>query len=231
MKKIYILSLFIFYNITCNSQNFTTYTEFKKSLNVPYVIQPTWNTCQATCLKMYAMYLDTYGESMFEFGDKSVEEIYNEINTGFERPINKKNSWTNFVWWLNKTNGYDTFHLINTPKEEEAIDYITSSIDLGYPVLVSTNHLYSDGHIILVIGYSISDESCEFICHDPYGEFHPELLSEYFSETRYSFAQTNSDGSNEGVGKAINLTLNGIKRLRRDSHNSDKFILIGKKHY
>ncbi|MGD9853086.1 MAG: hypothetical protein AB7T38_17705 [Nitrospirales bacterium] len=54
-------------------------------------------------------------------------------------------------------------------------------MDRGYPVMVSTNHARTSGHIILAIGYEtgtgIRNPDIKFICHDTYGKFDPQLLS------------------------------------------------------
>lgn len=202
-----------------------------KVLSVPYKVQPTSNTCQSTCLKMCTMYMqDELGYS-FTGIPKEIEQIYKEINIGNERPVKKRNAWKNFVWWLNKETGSSMFSLKITEDEAEATEYIIQSINNGFPVILSTNHMRTKGHIIMVIGYqnyipNQSNPDLKFVCHDPYGTFHPDLASNLYGKNRYDYGQTNIDGSEEGVGKGVLLGLGALKRIRSDRHNTDRFAMI-----
>ena len=77
--------------------------EMRKALAVPYYTQPTPITCQSTCLKMYSKYLETK-RSMSNIGaNKNIEDIWKEINTGTERPVQVRNSYTlNHLFWEGK---------------------------------------------------------------------------------------------------------------------------------
>lgn len=81
---------------------------------------------------------------------------------------------------------------------------VLRSIDAGSPVLVSTNHARTSGHIILVIGYEPMSrrDGREFICHDPYGKFDPEVGSRLFGQRRFEGGMSTSDGQH-GPGEGV----------------------------
>ena len=193
-------------------------SQIEKILDVPYKTQPTNNTCQATCLKMYSMFMKDKLIYGFQ-NDKSIGDIYYEINRGVGRPLEAINAWSNFVWWLNKEANSSMFDLKQAADKNEAAAHIINSINNGFPVMLSTNHMRTAGHIILVIGYkdnvsipSNVGNSLQFICHDPFGAFHPSLLSEYYGKKRYALGACNIDGSEEGAGKGVLLDLDCIFR-------------------
>jgi hypothetical protein len=205
--------------------------EMRKTLAVPYYIQPTPITCQSTCLKMYSKYLETK-RAMSNIGaNKTIEDIWKEINTGTERPAQVRNSYTNMKWWLEKYFHPTKFEIKSTIDADNAIEQVATSIDRGYPVMVSTNHDRTAGHIILVIGYAgyaqnRGNPNVQFICHDPYGKFDPQLASRQYGKRRYESGMSLQTGGEFGPGKAIQYDYDGIRRIRQDKHSSGKFYLI-----
>ncbi len=202
-----------------------------KILKVPYLTQPTAITCQSTCLKMTAMYFQELFQASLIGAEKAIEQIWEEINYSIERPSPNRNDWVNFVWWLNN-NIPDTLFKVNKTRDEvEAVSYIVESINNEYPIIMSTNHTRTKGHIVLIIGYinytpNQSDEDFRLICHDPYGAFFPELNSKLYGAKRYDTGMTNADGSEEGVGKGVGISTQSIKRNRKDLHSSGEFVMI-----
>lgn len=204
----------------------------ERVLDVPYKTQPTNNTCQATCLKMYAMFMKDKLIYGFQ-NNKSIDDIYSEVNAGSNRPVKARNAWRNFTWWLNREASLPLFELKQTTDKNEAAAHIINSIDNGFPVLLSTNHLRTTGHIILIVGYKDNlssptdiENSLQFICHDPFGAFHPSLLSEYYGDKRYELGACKIDGSEDGAGRGVLLDLDHLKRSRADVHNTNQFVMI-----
>jgi len=100
--------------------------------------------------------------------------------------------------------------------------------------MVSTNHDRTAGHIILIIGYRQSiggpvSQNVEFVCHDPYGKFDPQLGSKQFGARRYEGGMSLAAGSEEGPGKGVVYDNDGIRRVREDKHSCGKFYLISAK--
>jgi hypothetical protein len=221
MKQIHLLLSLLFLSSISIAQ--TT-----KVLDVPYKTQPTNNSCQSTCLKMAAMY-----HNMSGINDKSISSIYKEINEGEARPVKQKNAWDNIVWWLNLYNDTPSFSLLKTKNEAEAIEYIVKCINNNSPVIISTNNFKTKGHLVLIVGYknyipNQSNPDSRFICHDPYGQFFPELHSDLYGPKRYEFGMSLPDGSEDGVGKGVEITPTTLKRFRDDKHHTDYFVMIGK---
>lgn len=221
MKKIHLLLSLVFFSSISIAQT-------SKVLEVPYKTQPNNYSCQSTCLKMMAMYHD-----MSSTKDKSIESIYKEINDGEARPIKQKNAWDNIVWWLNLYNDAPSFSLVKTKNEVEAIEYIVKCINNNSPVIISTNNFKTKGHLVLIVGYTNyianqSNPNLRFICHDPYGQFFPELHSDLYGPNRYDFGMSLPDGSEKGVGKGVEITPTTLKRFRDDTHHSDYYVMIGK---
>ena len=200
-------------------------------LDVPYLSQPDPITCQSTCMKMVAMYFQEKSGAKMPATEKSIKQIWDEINSGNSRPSSERNSWTNFVWWFNKNIPDKKFKKKETADETAAIPYIIEAINRGNPVLLSTNHTRTKGHIILVIGYAnyVPNQSTadfRLICHDPYGAFDPELASILFGKNRYIIGKSNVDGSEDGPGKGVSLSPDSIKRNRKEFHSAGKFVMI-----
>jgi hypothetical protein len=199
-------------------------------LDVPYYTQPTSNTCQSTCLKMYGEYLAKRSMQSSIVQGMSINEIWEEINGSAERPSQIRNSYQNFVWWLKKYFAQYQFSIKETKNTPEAVNYVVQKIDEGFPVMVSTNHANSSGHIILVVGYRNKQEylnsALEFICHDPYGKFNPQLGSDLYGGKRYTQGISLFQGGEVGPGKAVIYNYEGIQRIRSDKHSSGTFFLI-----
>lgn len=210
-----------------------------KILEVPYFVQPTHNTCQSTVLKMYAQYLAYYHNLSSEGAAKSIGAIQKELKTDKKRPhkVGSKGYLfhVNLMWWLEKYFPSLDFNKITTTAQKQAIKKIKQSINLGFPVIVSTSHARTKGHIILAVGYEsvfkLGKWKTRFICHDPYGKFNPALKSNLFGSdkrknNRYSGGMTLLDGSHDGPGKEVNYNIKGVMRARKGDKRYGKFELI-----
>jgi len=205
-----------------------------KILDVPYFAQPTSVTCQSTCLKMFAEYMERKMLMSSRGAAKTVNEIWKEINEDPNRPSKTKNSYDNFRWWLQKYFSPLGFEVKSSKSTDEAIRLMVRYIDHGYPVMVSTNHSRTDGHIILVIGYenfdpSMSSPAVKFVCHDPNGKFNPGLQSKLFGKRKLEGGMSLAKGGESGPGKGVRYDYDGIRRLRKDQHSSGTYFLISAK--
>lgn len=201
-----------------------------KVLDVPYLTQPTPITCQSTCLKMFGVHLAKKSSMSSLVQGKSISDIWKEINESSDRPSQLRNSYQNMVWWLKKYFPQYKFSVRDTRNTSEAMSHIVKKIDEGFPVMVSTNHSRTSGHIILVVGYtnkqSNMSSEIEFICHDPYGKFDPQLGSNLYGKRRYSEGQTLAQGGEVGPGKGVVYNHEGIQRIRSDKHSNGTYFLI-----
>ncbi len=203
-------------------------------LNVPYLTQPTPITCQSTCLKMFGMYLAGLYYMSSPVQGISILDIWKDINEGAGRPSHDRNSYQNMAWWLHKYFPNLNFTVKTSRHVDEAVSYIVNSIDNGFPVMVSTNHSRTDGHIILVVGYkdyySGQISNAKLVCHDPYGKFNPEVLSTQYGVTGQKRGLEGGysliNGGEVGPGKAVVYSHEGIRRIRTDKHSSGTFFLI-----
>ena len=136
-------------------------------------------------------------------------------------------------WWLEKYFSPQKFEVSETISVDTAIARVKSKIDAGFPVMVSTNHDRTAGHIILVVGYQSMpgpvSGGVEFICHDPYGKFDPQLASKQFGRRRFEGGASLVGGGESGPGKAVLYDYEGIRRVRDDKHSSGKFFLVSAK--
>ena len=202
----------------------------EKILDVPYFTQPTSNTCQSTCLKMFGHYLAGRLAMSSMVHGQPITGIWKEINESEERPSQVRNSYQNMVWWLNKYFPSYNFLVKETRNTDEAMLYVVNKINAGFPVMVSTNHSRTSGHIILVIGYknhyANQSSSVEFVCHDPYGKFDPQLGSNTFGTRRYSEGRSVMEGGEVGPGKSVTYNNQGIRRIRADKHSNGTYFLI-----
>src|SRR5437870_1290666 len=78
-----------------------------KILDVPYLTQPTPITCQSTCLKMYAKYLEQKLQMSSLGAEKTVQEIWKEINEDPNRPSKVRNSYDNFSCGCRSISAHD----------------------------------------------------------------------------------------------------------------------------
>lgn len=69
---------------------------YTKILDVPYFAQPTPITCQSACFKMYAKYMEQKVQMSSLGAEKTVHEIWKEINEDPNRPSKVRNSYDNF---------------------------------------------------------------------------------------------------------------------------------------
>ena len=203
-----------------------------KSLNVTYYVQPTSITCQSTCLKMYAKYLESHFGMSNEGAAKSIQDIWTEINTGAERPVQYRNHYTNMIWWLDKYFQPLKFYRKTTKKPDEATKLIIKSIDHGFPLIASTNHSRTSGHIIMIIGYKNYSlvqknyDNVEFICHDPYGKFNNSLNSKLYGKKRFDGGMSLIGGGNTGPGEGIAYSSNSIRRMRENRYGYMNYRLL-----
>jgi hypothetical protein len=194
-------------------------------LDVPYFTQPTPITCQSTCLKMMALYYDRrLGQVPLQ---RDILEIWKAINTSDDRPSTIRNSYQNMVWWLNREFPSLSFGVSRTGDAHTARKHILDALDARAPVMVSTNHARTAGHIILVIGYlgMTTTEGAEFVCHDPYGRFDPQVDSKLYGRRRFE-GGTCVGGGETGPGMAVLYDIDGIRRIRADKHSTGVFFMI-----
>lgn len=219
-------------------------------LKVPYYTQKNGYTCQSACLKMMAEYFD--GRLNLKLPRRQIQDIYNQMKEDYSSP----EAWQSFINWLKEHYGdHIEFSMTTTSDQKLAIENIRNALMLGFPVLCSTNHANSGGHIILVVGmvqdnitsslptkeptqpsfYKISNSfptkdpiqpKYWFICHDPYGTFNPIISDNRFGEKRFDGGSCLLSGGENAPGKAVRYDLQGIKRAREDRHSSNVFLLI-----
>jgi hypothetical protein len=202
------------------------------TLDVPYFVQPTPITCQSTCLKMMALYLErsvlfqsTGAEAV------AIEQIWQDINTSPDRPSKVRNAHANFKWWLEKRFPSLRFEYVRSGDEADAANRITKAIDQRMPVLVSVSHERVAGHIILVVGYEdyvpgMSSATFQLVAHDPYGRFDPSLHSKWYGKQRYAGGASLLSGSESGPGQNVHLPLHAVGRRRDGDGSAGHFILL-----
>ena len=205
----------------------------KKILRVPYYIQPNDNTCQATCLKMIADYLDDM-RGVCAYRD--INDIYRVINHTPARPNKSLNHFDNFKWWLQQEFPDHPFMWDATTNEKTATWRITNSIDQGFPVITSTSHRLTKGHIILVIGYLVPTSTVWkvpqgdnypgdflFYCHDPYGDATGQWGDQRYDPPNGPILWGLGD---VGPGAAVLYDINGLRRYRYDDKSRLSFFLL-----
>ncbi len=212
-------------------------------LDVPYYVQPTPTTCQGTCLKMMAAYLDRRLNRQVAVRDP--EDIKKMINTDPNREVkgpNTNNNHTNMKWWLEQEFPEFIFTYDSTRDILEGFRTVINSIDNKYPLIASTNHQRVKGHIILITGYTQRPGSGSarpsppepssntvFVCHDPYGRFNPADPSYVeFGRRRWEggVSLAGPGLGEEGPGKSVIYDLDGIRRIRSDQHSADTFYFL-----
>jgi hypothetical protein len=202
------------------------------SLDVPYFVQPTSITCQSTCLKMLATYLERSVVLQSTGAEQiSIDQIWQEINTSPARPSKMRNAHANFRWWLEQRFPALRFDYFRSGDEADVEARIVQSIGRRMPVLVSVSHERVPGHIILVVGYETSvgkdgRPDTRFIVHDPYGRFDPSLDSKQYGKRRYERGMSLLSGSETGPGQNVRLPLKAIGRRRDGDGSAGHFILL-----
>ena len=201
-------------------------------LPVPYFAQPTSNTCQSTCLRMFALYLEqaVVGQSTGA-GERDILKIWKEINEDPKRPEKVRNAHANMKWWLERHFPSLHFEYQRTTDEASAVESITRYIDGGYPVLMSVSHVRVAGHIILVVGYEnyvpfASSADFQLAVHDPYGRFDPALLSKIYGKRRWEGGASLVKGGEAGPGQNARLPLASVSRQAKGDAAAGTYVLL-----
>jgi hypothetical protein len=195
-------------------------------LAVPYFTQPSDNTCQSTCLKMMSAY---YDRRLGQYAAaRDIFAIWRAINQDPARPSPIRNHFENMVWWLNSEFPSLSFRYEQTNQPRIAQDRLVRAIDSGAPVLTSTNHSNTKGHIILIVGYEpfTTASGPHFVCHDPYGQFDPTLNSELWGDRRWEGGASLVGGGEHGPGRGVRYDIDGIRRIRADRHSAGVFYFL-----
>ena len=189
-------------------------------LSVPYFVQPTGNTCQSTCLKMMATYLEqAMALQSTGAAARAIADIWKDINESKERPLKARNAHANMKWWLERHFSSLRFEYHTLTDEARAYDMIIRFINSGMPVLMSVSHANSEGHIILVVGYEnyvplVSAFDFKLVVHDPNGKFDPSLLSRIYGVRRYQCGMSLESPGEMGPGNNCRLPVTGVSRQR-----------------
>lgn len=203
-----------------------------KVLPVPYFLQPTGITCQSTCLKMMAAYLEQ--SVVFQCtgaGDREIPDIWKDVNTAPGRPVQARNAHANFKWWLEKHFKSLRFEYLTLKDEAVAQERIVQFIDGGMPVIMSVSHAHVAGHIVLVIGYenyvpAVSAPDFKLVVHDPYGRFDPSLLSNAHGARRWRGGMSLPSGSQTGPGQNCQVAITAVSRHRQGDARSGTYYLL-----
>jgi hypothetical protein len=205
-----------------------------KVLPVPYFTQPTGITCQSTCLKMFATYLEARLRQSTGAADRDISDIWTDINTGTKRPVRLRNAHANMKWWLETYFPRVKFEYTTTSDAVLALESIVGFIDDGFPVMVSVSHAGVAGHIILVIGYENylpkqSSPDFNLVAHDPYGRFDPALTERLFGKQRWDRGMSLMAGGEQGPGARNRLPIQSVGRRRAGDKRSGTFYLLSAK--
>lgn len=204
----------------------------RKILQVPYFVQPTGTTCQSTCLKMMARYLEE--AVVFQStgaGERDIIDIWKDINQSNDRPVKALNAHANMKWWLEKHFPSLGFQYQMIKDEARATETMVDYINSGVPILMSVSHARVEGHIILVVGYAnyiplTSAEDFHLVVHDPYGKFHPSLLSSIYGRKRHEGGMSMMSGGQGGPGQNCCLPITAVSRQRRGDHCQGTYYLL-----
>ncbi|HUG40908.1 MAG TPA: C39 family peptidase [Longimicrobiales bacterium] len=205
-------------------------------LPVPYFVQPTAVTCQSTCLKMFATYLErSVVQQSTAAGAREIPAIWKDINQDPRRPVKVLNAHGNMKWWLERHFPRLKFDYSVVADEARAIDSIVPFIDGGFPVMVSISHARVAGHIILVVGYEgytrgVSSPEFKLVVHDPYGRFDPTLLSTTFGKRRWEGGQSLASGGQAGPGQNNRVVVSGVGRQRTGDARIGTYYLLSARH-
>lgn len=204
-----------------------------KMLSVDFFTQPTDNTCQSTCLKMMASYLEeSDGANPGPAESMNPVDIYQTINHDSGRPDKvNSNAHKNMIWWLKQRFPALNFKEIITKDDTQATEVIVNSIDRDSPVMVGVSHARVPGHIILVIGYvNYRPLQCSadfgVVVHDPYGKFDPSLSSKLYGSRRFDGGASLVQGGENGPGKSVVLPITGVSRHRSGDAFRGSYFLI-----
>jgi hypothetical protein len=191
-----------------------------KVLPVPYFTQPTGITCQSTCLKMFASYLEQH--VVFQStgaAARDILQIWKDINEDPRRPSKLRNAHKNMQWWLEMYFPRLKFEYWNTTDEGAAFEKIVRAVDGAFPVLMSVSHARVAGHIVLIVGYenwrpNQSSIDSGVVMHDPYGRFDPTLASKLFGKRRFDEGMCLVGGGEVGPGKGVRVPITSAARQR-----------------
>lgn len=209
-------------------------------LPVPYFLQPTPITCQSTCLKMMALYLEqSVVLQSTGAGERDIGQIWKDINESPDRPSKIRNAHVNLKWWLERHFPSIKFTYETFSDEARAGEQIVHHINNGMPVLMSVSHARVAGHIVLVVGYEnlspfMSAPDFHIVVHDPYGRFDPSLQSSLFGVTGQQRGLQGGmslvNGGELGPGRQCRLPITGVSRNRKgDSHHGTYYLLTGRR--
>lgn len=205
-------------------------------LPVPYFAQPTSNTCQSTCLKMMATYLEQSVVLQSTGGaDRDILDIWKDVNESPQRPVMARNAHANMKWWLEQHFPTLRFEYLTLTDEGRALEEIVRFINGGMPILMSVSHARVPGHIILVVGYenytpSVSTPDFDLVVHDPYGRFDPSLLSRSYGRLRWLRGMSLVTGGETGPGQSCRLTISSVSRQRKADSRRGTYYLLSAKH-
>lgn len=205
-------------------------------LEVPYFVQPTAITCQSTCLKMFASYIETrVALQSTAAGARDVLDIWKDVNEDPARPVKVRNAHANMKWWLEKHFPWLRFTYESLNDEARVISALVDAIDGGFPVLVSVSHVRVKGHIVLVVGYEgyepyMSSPDFRLVIHDPYGRFDPTILSEVYGKRRWESGQSLLAGGESGPGRNNRVPLPSTGRQRdKDAARGTYYLLTARR--
>ncbi len=201
-------------------------------LPVPYFTQPTGITCQSTCLKMFASYLEqSVVHQSTGAAARDILEIWKDLNESKERPVKMRNAHANMKWWLQKYFPTLGFEYLTITDQVQALEKMIGFIDGRMPVLVSVSHARVAGHIILVVGYEnyvpfTSTADFNLVVHDPYGKFDPSLVSKSYGKLRWLRGMSLVDGGEVGPGQSCRLSLAAVGRQKRGDARAGTYYLL-----
>jgi hypothetical protein len=201
-------------------------------LDVPYFVQPTGITCQSTCLRMMATFLEQRVVLQSTgAGVRDIGAIWKDINEDPKRPVRVRNAHANMQWWLERHFPSLRFEYLQTMDEAQAIESIVRFIDGGVPVLMSVSHVRVPGHIVLVIGYehyvpNASTPDFAVVTHDPFGRFDPSLLSRVFGARRWEGGSSLAGGGEAGPGRGLRLGIASLGRQRAGDARRGTYYLL-----
>jgi len=205
-------------------------------LKVPYFAQPTGITCQSTCLKMMASYLEqAVAFQSTGAGTREILDIWKDINESKDRPVKARNAHANMKWWLERYFPLLRFEYHTITDEIRACEKVIEFINFGIPALMSVSHARVEGHIILVVGYEnyvpmMSTDDFHLVVHDPYGKFDPSLLSSIYGTKRYVGGMSLMSGGQAGPGQNCLLHMGGVGRQRLgDARRGTYYVLSARR--
>ena len=216
---------------------------FSRILPVPYYVQESDVHCQSTCLRMYAEYLERCKQhSPTNAAQTPIPEIWKQINTGKDRPVQVRNAHANMMWWLEKNFPPLKFQKKTTTDPNAALFWVIRSIDAGFPVMASVSHKRVAGHIILLVGYrDYSPDVCmaddlftpspalmmtKIIAHDPYGGFDPALSCAFWGKKRWTGGMSLMSGGQSGAGRNVELPVENVGRRKEGDERAGNFELM-----